>query len=452
MTVSQRTIAELVTSDIAQTGANGPDEFDYVDISSVDNRTKRIEAPKRLAASDAPSRARQLLRVNDVLVSMTRPNLNAVALVPPSLDGAIGSTGFHVLRAEQNTEPAWLFYAVQSPQFVHAMSELVQGALYPAVRPKDIRSFALLVPSRAVQQEIVTYLDEQLSRLDASVAALRRVQANLKRYRASVLKSACEGRLVPTEAELARQEGRDFESGALLMQRILVERRLNWPAKGSYAAPGLPALPSQASLPQGWAWTSIGQLISERLCNGLSIKGTDSPPGVRALKLNAITSEGFDYTQLRYLPVDEQTVSDILIRPGDYFVSRGNGSLELVGRGTLAQVPPHPVIFPDTMIRLRFAPQVKKSQWIRLIWESRWVRGQIEGKVKTTAGIYKISQPELESIVVPLPPLAEQQRIVAEADRRLSLIRVAEAQVAANIARAQRLRKAILQAAFATPA
>jgi type I restriction enzyme, S subunit len=86
---------------------------------------------------------------------------------------------------------------------------------------------------------------------------------------------------------------------------------------------------------------------------------------------------------------------------------------------------------------------------VRSIWESRWVRGQIERKVKTTAGIYKISQPELESVVVPLPPLAEQHRIVAEADRRLSLIRVAEAQVAANLARAQRLRQSILQAAFA---
>jgi type I restriction enzyme, S subunit len=49
-----------------------------------------------------------------------------------------------------------------------------------------------------------------------------------------------------------------------------------------------------------------------------------------------------------------------------------------------------------------------------------------------------------------IPPLAEQHRIVAEADRRLSLIRVAEAQVAANLARAQRLRQSILQAAFAT--
>ena len=74
-------------------------EFTYVDIGSVDRETKRIVDPKVLPSSKAPSRAKQLLKTGDVLVSMTRPNLNAVALVPPDLDGAIGSTGFHVLRA-----------------------------------------------------------------------------------------------------------------------------------------------------------------------------------------------------------------------------------------------------------------------------------------------------------------------------------------------------------------
>ena len=197
-TSTSTAIGDLVVSDVEQTGPDGPDDFDYIDIGSVNNQTKRIEGPKRLPCSEAPSRARQRVRAGDVLVSMTRPNLNAVALVPNALDGATASTGFHVLRAGASAEPAWLFYAVQSTQFIGAMSALVQGALYPAVRPKDIRAFSLVVPVKAAQREVVAYLDEQLSRLDASVAALQRVQANLKRYRASVLKSACEGRLVPT--------------------------------------------------------------------------------------------------------------------------------------------------------------------------------------------------------------------------------------------------------------
>jgi type I restriction enzyme S subunit len=76
------------------------------------------------------------------------------------------------------------------------------------------------------------------------------------------------------------------------------------------------------------------------------------------------------------------------------------------------------------------------------------VRTQIEKRVKTTAGIYKMAQPELASITVPLPPLAEQARIVAEVDRHLSIIREVEAEVDTNLQRAQVLRQATLAKAF----
>ena len=82
-------------------------------------------------------------------------------------------------------------------------------------------------------------IEKQFTRLDAGVAGLRRVQANLKRYRAAVLKAACEGKLVPTEAELARREGRSYETGAQLVERILTERRQKWNGKGKYKDPNV---------------------------------------------------------------------------------------------------------------------------------------------------------------------------------------------------------------------
>ena len=157
-----------------------------------------------------------------------------MAIVPPDLDGAIGSTGFHVLRANDDVEPQWLYYAVQSSSFVKSMCDLVQGALYPAVRPKDIREYAISPPPLAKQREIVAELEKQFSRLDEAVANLQRVKANLKRYKASVLKAAVEGRLVETEATLARREGRTYETGEQLLQRILEERRAKWAGKGKY--------------------------------------------------------------------------------------------------------------------------------------------------------------------------------------------------------------------------
>ena len=100
------------------------------------------------------------------------------------------------------------------------------------------------------------------------------------------------------------------------------------------------------------------------------------------------------------------------------------------------------------MIRLRLTDTIRESGWLRTLWSSRLIRSQIESRVKTTAGIYKIAQPQVETMAIPLPPLAEQKRIVAEVERRLSVVEELEAVVSANLRRATRLRQSILHQAF----
>lgn len=459
------TIGEVTESIVDQSGPSGIGDFLYVDISSIDNKAKKIVFAKSIPIAQAPSRARQRLRAGDVVVSMTRPNLNAVAMVPVNMECAIGSTGLHVLRTN-TTNPAWLYYLVQTEAFINAMSGLVLGVLYPAVRPKDIRAYTIPLASLPEQHCIIAEIEKQFTRLDAGVVVLERVRANLKRYRASVLKAACEGRLVPTEADLARAEGRDYEPADQLLARILKERRAKWEAdqlakmqtqgkvpkddkwKEKYQEPVEPDTTNFPELPEGWAWMTVDAMLAEPLCNGISVKGSDTPPGVAALKLNAMSERGFKYQFVRYLPIDEKLAKDLEVVAGDFFVSRGNGSLDLVGRGTLAQDPPFQVVFPDTMIRLRFLEIVKSSVWVSTIWPAKFVRRQIERRVKTTAGIWKIAQPEVASVKFPFPPLAEQHRIVAEVERRLSVIDELEAVITANLKRAERLRQSILKRAF----
>ena len=114
------------------------------------------------------------------------------------------------------------------------------------------------------QREIVAEIEKQFTRLEAGVAGLRRVQANLKRYRAAVLKAACEGKLVPTEAELARQEGRTYETGAQLLERILSERRQKLSGKGKYKEPVKPDAGSLRNCPR------VGHGVLRTVCSSLS--------------------------------------------------------------------------------------------------------------------------------------------------------------------------------------
>ena len=96
------------------------------------------------------------------------------------------------------------------------------------------------------------------------MAALRRTQANLKRYRASTLRAACSGELAPTEAELARAEGREYEPADVLLERILVERRARWEAqekrRGKYKEPAAPDTSDLPPVPEGWVWATLGQI------------------------------------------------------------------------------------------------------------------------------------------------------------------------------------------------
>jgi len=156
-------------------------EFWYVDISSVDNTTKRIASPRRVKGRDASVRARQLMHVNDVLVATTRPNLNAVALVPEQYDREICSTGFCVLRAGPELDPEYLFYCVQSPGFVESLVDLTQGALYPAVTDRQV--LAQTIPWLCVddQRQIAARLKAQLAEVETVRQAAQTQLAEINR-------------------------------------------------------------------------------------------------------------------------------------------------------------------------------------------------------------------------------------------------------------------------------
>ena len=102
------------TLDTRDPGREPERPFIYVDISSVDAKSKQIVGAKQLLGKDAPSRARKVINAKDVIVATTRPNLNAVAMAPEGLHNQICSTGFCVLRAGADLNPTYLFFFVQT--------------------------------------------------------------------------------------------------------------------------------------------------------------------------------------------------------------------------------------------------------------------------------------------------------------------------------------------------
>ncbi|MBD1937623.1 restriction endonuclease subunit S [Microcoleus sp. FACHB-68] len=165
--------------------------FIYVDISSVDNVTKRIINSQSLLGKDAPSRARKVIHTNDVIVSTTRPNLNAVALVPPDLNEQICSTGFCVLRANSDLDPNYLFAFVQSTRFVDSLTNLVSGALYPAVNDEQVRTQLIpLPPLLSEQKALASRFKRQMEETERMRRIAERQLEAAKAIRDSILREA----------------------------------------------------------------------------------------------------------------------------------------------------------------------------------------------------------------------------------------------------------------------
>ncbi len=310
-----------------------------------------------------------------------------------------------------------------------------------------VRKLSFPRPDLEEQQRIVAEIERQFTRLDAGVASLKSLQAALRRYRASVLKAACGGRLVPTEAKLARKENRGHETGEQLLQRILKDRREKWNGKGKYKEPISPNLSDLPQLPDGWGWARLEQL-------GFIFGGLTKNPKRAKLKkqlpylrvANVYANE-LRLDDIEYIGVEDSELPKLRVRIGDLLIVEGNGSKAQIGRLAIWNGAIDPCVHQNHLIKVR-PIESRMPNWILHWLQSAVGRQFVELVASSTSGLYTLSVNKVGDFPIALPPLAEQQRIVAEVERRLSVNEELEMLMSTELQRAIRLRQSILKRAF----
>jgi len=152
----------------------------------------------------------QVLCEGDIVVaasSGSKAVVGKAASLTRRWKGSFGAFCF-ALRPLRGVHAPYLAWFLQTPGYRRLVGELSAGISINNLRRQHLETLRIPIAPLPEQRRIVEAIETQLTRLDTAVAALKRIKANLKRYRASVLKAACEGRLVPIEAEIARAEGR----------------------------------------------------------------------------------------------------------------------------------------------------------------------------------------------------------------------------------------------------
>ena len=317
---------------------------------------------------------------------------------------------------------------------------LDKSTAVPGLSRDDYNAVQVAVAPIQEQTRIVAEIEKQFSRLDEAVANLKRVKANLKRYKGAVLKAAVEGRLVETEAKLARREGRKYETGEQLLKRVLDTRRSQW--RGKYKDPVTPNTTDLPDLPEGWVWASAVQACEPVIdCHNKTAPYTAS--GIPLVRTSNIRGGRLLLKDVRYV---NQSTYDFWSRrcppePGDVLFTRE------APMGEAAIIPPRLKLCMGQRMMLMRPSSAITAQFLLFALMSPVINRQIE-RIAVGTGVKHLRVGDVELLPIPIPPRSEQDRIVAEIDRRFSLTLETEAQVDANLLRAERMRQAILKNAF----
>jgi len=353
--------------------------------------------------------------------------------------------------------PKYLEYYMNTPTISHLSHERATGTGRMTLALDESRKLPIVIAPFSEQHRIVEAIESYFTRLDDAIATLERVQRNLKRYRTSVLKAAVEGRLVPTEAKLAGAEGRDYEPAEVLLERILEERQRRWIED---AAEKGRAKAEEKAKKAGKPWTLQDDektLIAEREKAKKKYKEPAAPDTEELPELTegwcwASPGEFFSWSSGDFLPKKNHRDGDIPIYGGNGINGHHDESLLDEPTIVIGRVGAHcgnihltegPAWVTDNAIYAAYRPIVSNLTYWQMVMSQQNLNANAGG-----TGQPYVNQKHLNDLVVPLPPEAEQSRIVAEIENNLSVTDHIAAELDRNKARCGRFRQSILKWAF----
>jgi len=271
---------------------------------------------------------------------------------------------------------------------------------------------------------------------------------HIQQLRQTILNLAVRGKLVP-------QDPND-EPADILLQRIKSERQRltsSGEIKKQALLPDIQKGDTAFEAPDGWTWIPLQNLLKGDSQNGCSKKPDDNPNGIPILRISAgtVRVDGIVAEEEHKLigGIGPATRAKFGLETGDLLACRFNGNRDFVGRFALYQgysgINP---IYPDKLIRIRLFADMCVPELVRHFATSSVIRGEIEKYCATTVGNWGISATNLKKVPIPLPPLAEQHRIVGKVDELMALCDKLEAWLVTTATTRHQLLEATLYEAL----
>lgn len=372
------------------------EEYDFAGVFSFGRGVFRRGSRR---GSEFSYRQLTRLRTGDFVYPKLMAWEGAFGLVPPKCEGCCVSPEFSVFEVNRaQLAPELLGFYFQIPRAWEEVSGSSTGTNIRRRRlnPVDFLQGEIPLPPLAEQRRIVPRIEELVARV----------------YEARTLRREAAGE---AEALLSRATSSRLDEG-------------------------------------GWMTCPLGEILAEKPRNGLGPQPEVTVGGRQLLRINAVSSTRtrfVDMSAAKRVQVSDAVAQQFVVRDNDVFIVRYNGDINRVAKSAIYKGQnADGVVYPDKLIRLRPSPARMNPDFLVYALNTRMVRSQIEELGKTTAGNIGVSGADAQSFVVPVPPLADQLRIVSELDTLQVEVNELKRLQAETVAELDALLPAIFDRAF----
>ena len=399
-------------------------DFCYVDIGSIDNKRQRLGDTENIITPDkAPSRAKKIIDVGDIIYSTVRPYLHNMCIIDRQFSlQPIASTGFATMTCYSGLLNKYLFYYLLAPDFDNYANdtENSKGVAYPAINDDRLYKALIPLPPLSEQHRIVAKIEELLPYIEKYGKAEEHLTTLNTTFpealKKSILQEAVQGKLVP--------QNPDDEPASVLLERIRAEKqelikqgkiKQNKNESVIITRDKIPyeiidgkerCLADEVpfEIPDSWCWCRLGTIFQHntgKTLNSSNHQGTM----MQYITTSNLYWDKFELDKLREMLFTDSEVEKCTVTKGDLLVCEGGD----IGRAAIWNYD-YPMRIQNHIHRLRsYAPvEVYFFYYVFYLYKRA---GLIGGK---GIGIQGLSSNAIDKLLIPLPPLAEQKKIVAK--------------------------------------
>ncbi len=321
----------------------------------------------------------------------------------------------------EEVDTKYLFYYLR--RIRQELLDVGKGGTQANISQTVLKQVEIPIAPLNEQKRIVAKLEKLLAKVNESCDRLSRIPTILKRFRQSVLASACSGRLTADW----RKSHPDIESAEELLKKD-TGNDIN-------------------ELPQSWCFVSVGDVITE-LKYGTSKKCSYDKQSHPVLRIPNVVQGVIDCSDLKYTELSDKEYETLRLKIGDILMIRSNGSVSLIGKTAMVTQSEEGFAYAGYLIRLRPNLSLIDPRYLNYYLSSYEIRLQIELPARSTSGVNNINSTEVKKLAIAIPPLEEQKEIVRRVEALFRKCDLIEQRYLTAKAYTDKLTQSILAKAF----